>query len=68
MPFKKISEEKVRGKGLEEVWSDENGWNETVVWRTEMKGRGDWRSVLNGKTIQRIDAIFIIQINLEKKN
>ena len=30
--------------GLEVVWGDENGWNETVVWKTEMKGRGGRKS------------------------
>jgi hypothetical protein len=39
-----IVKEKVRGTGLEEVWVDENGWNETVVWKPEMKGRKEWRS------------------------
>ena len=29
---------KVRGKGKEEVWRDENGWNEEVVWKCEMRG------------------------------
>ena len=28
----------------------------------------EWGGVLNSKTTQRSDAIFIIQINLEKKN
>ena len=39
-----ITEEKGRGKGLEPVWSDENGWNEKVVWKTEIKGQGGWKS------------------------
>jgi hypothetical protein len=30
-PLRQIAEEKVRGKGLEALWSDENGLNEAMV-------------------------------------
>ena len=40
VPLRQNTEEKLRGKGLKSVWGDENGWNEEVVWKVEMKGRG----------------------------
>ncbi len=47
-------EEKVLGKGLQEVWIDETGWNETVVWKNEMKDRGGTfeSEHLQGKTLK----------------
>ena len=29
-------------EGLEVVWGHENGWNETLVWKTEVTGQGGW--------------------------
>ena len=40
----KFLKKQLRGKGQEEVWNGENGWNEEVAYKTEMKFRGEWRS------------------------
>ena len=38
------AEEIVRGKEVDAVWDDANGWNEEVVWKAEMRGPGGLKS------------------------
>ena len=44
VPLRQTTEEKTQGKELKEVWDDSNGWNETEVQMTEMKGREELKS------------------------
>ena len=41
MTLRQITEGKIRGKGIEQVWNDENGWTETVHERSRWKVEGD---------------------------
>jgi hypothetical protein len=62
VPLRQITEEKVRGKGLE----DEKGWNESVVLseRPRWKVEGEWRSTYpkvqnQGNCIEYLNLIWV---------
>ena len=53
VPLRQNTEEKVRGKELQEVWDDTNEWNWEVVWKTV------WEERSKGIEI-RISDVFVI--------